>query len=75
MDILLDLNSQFQTLVVEPLDAKTREVIVNKVDISKRPDIEKKRMRKAVLHQVYGKQYLLYTNYLLHEYIRDITLQ
>jgi hypothetical protein len=55
VNFLLNLNSQFKTLVVDNLEAKIKETIVKKEDISARTPLEQKRIRNAVLHQVYGK--------------------
>jgi hypothetical protein len=56
VNFLDDLNSNFRSLVIDNLEAKIRETIVKKEDISTRTPLEQKRMRNAVLHQVYGKR-------------------
>lgn len=56
VNFLEDLNSNFRSLVIDNLEAKIRETIVKKEDISTRTPLEQKRMRNAVLHQVYGKR-------------------
>lgn len=60
MDILLEINSRFQTLVVDKLDTATKEFIVSNADPAVMSHLEHKRMRKAVFHHVFGNNKLYF---------------
>jgi len=54
VDILVELNLKFKKLVTDKLDARSREALCRQEDPATMPDCDSNRIRKSILHTVYG---------------------
>jgi hypothetical protein len=55
VDILVELNTKFREIVTDRLDARSKEAIINQEDPATMTDNEQLKIRKSILHCVYGK--------------------
>jgi hypothetical protein len=55
VDILVELNNKFSSIVTEKLDKRSQEAIMNQEDPGTMTDYEQLKIRKSILHRVYGK--------------------
>ncbi len=55
MDILVELDRNFKTLVTDRLDQRSRSALLSQEDPATMSDIDQLKIRKSILQLVYGK--------------------
>jgi hypothetical protein len=55
VDIIYELDKKFSEIVTDQLDARSRQAIIKQQDPATMTTVEVLRIRKAILHRVYGK--------------------
>jgi hypothetical protein len=56
VDILEELRQKFKEIVTDKLDARSKEALLTQEDPASMSDIECLRIRKSILHTVYGNK-------------------
>jgi hypothetical protein len=55
VDILVELDKKFKTLVTDRLDQRSRNAVLTQEDPATMSDMEQLKIRKSILQLVYGK--------------------
>ncbi len=55
MDILVELDQNFKTLVTDRLDLRSRSALLSQEDPATMSDMDQLKIRKSILQLVYGK--------------------
>lgn len=57
MDVLVELDKKFVEIVTDKLDQRSRDAIIAQEDPTSMSDFEQLKIRKSILHRVYGKKH------------------
>jgi hypothetical protein len=55
VDIIVELDKKFKAIITSRLDMRSQEAITNQEDPATMTDVDQLKIKKAILHRVYGE--------------------